>query len=641
MDAKESVWKKEITVNSTIMAFVKCFITVWVISGDPFSDMVKGDAFSRETFLNLPDGWGMHAFFIFLGVGTVYYLMRDRQKSPWISRLSAFFAISTVIGISYSETKSWGFVFGSTLQFTVAFLVILGYYFAYKNGILFVAWLCEKKPNLFRREPVKKIEIFLFQKHPFSGQLLFLFIAALPWLIFFCPGTLFWDAGVQLWIFLEIPGAVEYAGQHPVILTQIMGGCVWLGRQLFHSDTVGFFFYTISQFTAQILTFAYAGFVLRKLKVPVLFSWAALLYWGVYPFFPIWGYTMVKDTPFYVFILLHMVSLLDVMTCTQKTQVKWWQIGLFLLSIVGVCLVRNDGQYVILAALLGEVFLYRKCWKMYAAGAIVCLLLMFAVNNIYKPLHHIATGAHTGDMLSIPLQQTGRYLTIHLDDVTEEESEILQEMFIVPLEEISQWYAPRYADMMEMVLKPNLDSDHLKAYFKVWFQQLLKHPATYAQAFLNHNYVYFYPDEYEFLKEYQENAITFNLVGEEQRYYDGYYDIRFAVWDGSGREILKDFYYTVEKMPLFGMFKSAGLHIYLLLGECVYLLAKKRRREILFFAPGLFLFLLRLFSPLACVRYVLPIMAVLPVTVSWCYFVTHKKEISDTASAYCGEESLS
>ncbi len=629
MEVKESVWKKEITINSTIAALVKCFITVWAFSSHSMLYMVNGDAFNRETFLNLPDGWGINSFFIFLGVGTVYYLMRDRQKTPWLSGLSAFFAFSTVMGISYSETRTWGCVFGSTLRSAVAVLVMLGYYFAYKNSILFVAWLFEKKPKLLRREPVKKIEIFLFQKHPFVGQLLFLFIAALPWLIFFCPGTLFWDAGVQLWIFLGIPGAVEYAGQHPVILTQLMGGCVWLGRQLFHSDTIGVFIYTFSQFTAQILTFAYAGFVLRKLKVPVLFSWAALLYWGVYPFFPMWGYTMVKDTLFYVFILLHIVSLLDVMTCNQKTQAKWWQAGLFLLSIVGVCVVRNDGAYVILAALFCEFFLYCKRWKMYVAGIAVCLLLVFGINNIYKPLHHITAGAHTGDMLSIPLQQTARYLIRHSDDITEEEAEILQETFNIPLEGISKWYDPRYADTMEMVLKPNLTSDQVKSYLKVWFQQFLRHPDTYAQAFLNHNYVYFYPDEYEYMKKYQDNTVTFTIVDEEQRYYDGYYDIRFAVWDGSGREILKDIFYTVEKMPLFGMFKSAGLHIYFLLGECVYLLAKKRRREVLFLVPGLFVILLRLFSPLACIRYVLPIVAMLPVTVSWCYIVTRKEEISN------------
>lgn len=624
MDAKGSIWKKEVVLNNTIVALVKCFITVWTFS-DSLSYMNPKDAFMNDTFLNLPRGWGMNGFFIFLGVGTVYYLMRNRQKSPWISGISALFAISTVIGISYSKIGTWDCVFGSTQQFLVAFLVILGYYYAYKNGILFAAWLFEKKTHLLRREPVNRIEIFLFEKHPFAGQLLFLFIAALPWMIFFCPGTLQWDGCTQLWIFLGNPEVADRAGQNPVILTQIMGGCVWLGRQLFHSDAIGLFVYNILQYVTQILVFAYAGFVLRKLRVPVLFSWGALLYWGVYPLFPIWGYTMVKDTPFYIFILLHIVTLMDMLACSQKTRAKGWQLGLFLLSIAGVCLSRNDGQYVILLTLFCALFLYRKYWKIYAAGIAACLLLIFAVNYIYMPLNHIAKGAHTGDILSIPLQQTGRYFKLHFDEVTEEEAEILQEVFDIPLEEISQQYHPQCADTMKMSLKTHLDSYDLKSYFKVWFRQFLKHPDTYIQAFLNHNYGYFYPDEHDYLYGYMEVTAIFYIV-EEEHYDDGWLDISFAIPNKSGRGMLEDFFYTVEKMPLLGMLKSAGLQVYFLLGECVYLLAKKRRREILILIPVLFVLLLRLFSPVACVRYVLPIMAALPVTAAWCYIVTHKKE---------------
>lgn len=403
MDEKESISKKKIVLNNVIVALVKCFTTVWAFSGDSLSYMLSEDVSRGKFFLNFPDGWGLNAIFMLLGLGMIYYLVQNRQKSPWLSGLSAFFAISTLIGISYSQNITWSSILGSAPRLTMALFVMLGYYFAYKNGILFVAWLFEKNPHLLRREPVKKIETFLFEKHPFTGPLLFLFILSLPWLISFCPGTLQWDARAQLWVFFGRPGAVESAGQHPVILTQIMGGCLWLGRQLFHSDTIGLFFYTIPQFTAQILTFAYASLVLRKLKTPILFSWGALLYWGLYPFFPIWGYTMVKDTPFYTFILLHIIVLMDMIVCCQEQRAKGWQIGVFLLSIAGVCLSRNDGSYVILITLFCALFLYQKYWKTYVAGIAACLLLVLTVNYIYMPLHHIAKGAHTADILSIPL----------------------------------------------------------------------------------------------------------------------------------------------------------------------------------------------------------------------------------------------
>lgn len=57
----------------------------------------------------------------------------------------------------------------------------------------------------------------------FAGPLLFILILALPWLFFFFPGTLQWDAHAQLWVFFGDPAAVASAGNHPVILTQIMG----------------------------------------------------------------------------------------------------------------------------------------------------------------------------------------------------------------------------------------------------------------------------------------------------------------------------------------------------------------------------------------------------------------------------------
>lgn len=632
MDIKENAGKQTGGTISTILAFIKCFITLWAFSGASLSLILSGYVMNVPvakyffTLFDSLDGWGLNTLFMALGLGTVYYLVRARQKSSWVSGISFFFAICTVFGISYSKTDSWNCIFLFKVQFFLALLVMLGYYFAYKNCILFVGWILERRKDWFRQEPKNKTEDFLFRMHPFLGPLLFILVLALPWLIFFFPGTLQWDAHAQLWVFFGAPSAVGNAGQHPVILTQIMGGCVWFGRQLFHSDTIGFFFYTIIQFMTQSLTFAYAGFILRKLKAPVLFSWGALFYWTVYPFFPIWGYTMAKDSPFYIFILLHIVVLMDIIVCNEKTYPKWRQTGLFLLSIAGVSLSRNDGQYVILATLFCALILYRKHWKTHVAGIAFCLLLAFAVNSIYMPLHHIDRGGNTGDMLSIPLQQTARYLREHFDELTEEESAVLQECFAVELDEAARLYNPICADPVKANLRPHLASSCLKSYFKIWFQQFLKHPSTYIQAFLNQNYGYFYPNQHDYLYGYLDLTAVLFLGNSEQRY-DDYVDIAFAIPDNSGREILRHIFYMVEKMPLFGMLKSAGVHIYILLGECIYLLAKKRRREILFLIPGLFVLLLRLFSPVACVRYILPILAALPVTAAWCYFATHKEEV--------------
>lgn len=94
-------------------AGVKCFIVLWVLSDDSLSLLLTGYTMEVPiakyfyTVFNSIDGWGIETIFMALGLGVVFYLVRDRQKNPWISGLSAFFAICTTFGISYAKTNSW------------------------------------------------------------------------------------------------------------------------------------------------------------------------------------------------------------------------------------------------------------------------------------------------------------------------------------------------------------------------------------------------------------------------------------------------------------------------------------------------------------------------------------------------------
>ena len=602
---------------------IKCLIAVWAISGDSLSLILSGYKMDVPIFkylftmLEALDGWGIENVFMAMGIGAVFYCVRDRQKNPWISCLSAFFAVCTVVGISYEKTDSWDCIFLFNLQFVLALFVAWGYYFLYKNCILFVGYVFEMKSEWLRRKPKNKLEICLFQKHTFVGPLIVIFVLGLPWLIAFFPGTLQWDAHAQLWMNL---GAVEKTGHFPVAMTELMGGCIRLGRLLFQSDSIGLFFYTILQFILQALTFSYGCYVIRKMNAPVLFSWLALLIWAVYPFFPIWGYTMVKDTMHYIFVLLLVITLQDVLyQCDEH--MKWWQIVLFMASVLGITLTRNDGRYIVLITMLVAIFAYRKYWKLFLIGICVCFLAAFAVEGIYMPMNHIAAGP-TGEMLSIPLQQTARYLRDHCDEVTEEEAEVLQEGFTVELGSVGNLYNPIISDPVKANFVTHPSTEYLKKYFKVWFQQFLKHPDTYVQAFINHVYGYFYPDR----KGYGEYLAIF-YIGNSEHWSDGYLDIKYAVDDNNIRKMLEHSLYLMENIPGLSMFLSAGFHTYLLLGEVVYLWASRKKKEVLIMTPACMVLLICMASPVnAYLRYVMPIIVTLPVNAAWCYVVGHSEE---------------
>lgn len=219
-------------------------------------------------------------------------------------------------------------------------------------------------------------------------------------------------------------------------------------------------------------------------------------------------------------------------------------------------------------------------------------------------------------MLSIPLQQTARYLRDHFDEVTEDEARTLQRGFTVSLSQVATSYNPVLSDPVKASFIAHPDVEYLKEYFIVWYHQMLKHPYTYIQAFLNQTYGYFYPNKHNWGEKY---FAAFDIVGTEHLQTD-YIDLRFVVKANSIRHILENAVYLIEKTPILGLLLSAGMYVYILIGESIYLLSKKKWRELIILLPGFAILLICLLSPVnGYLRYLLPIIATMPITIGWCY----------------------
>lgn len=618
-------WREKSSVmSSNISVCFKCLIAVWALSGESLSLLLSGYAMEVPVFKYIftviegINGRAIETIFVALGLGTVFYFVKDRQRTPWLSGLSAFFAMATVVGISYEKTGSWNCIFLFNTQLLFAVAVAVGYYLVYKNSILFIAFVFEKKNDLLRRDTRGKLEEYLFEIYPFKGALIFVLICGLPWLINFFPGTMQYDAQVQL--FMDF-GEMEKTGHFPVIMTEIMGACMQIGKSVFGSDNMGLFLFCGPQFLLQALVFSYAMLVMKRGKTPIMIRWIALVFWAIYPFFPVWGYTMVKDTLHYVCVLLLSVVLQDIIIA-KENPIKWWQYILILFGAVGITISRNDGRYLVVITMLCGIVCYRKYWKAFVLSIAASLLVAFLVEGVYMPYNNIPQGSKA-EMLSMPLQQTARYLKEHMDDVTDQEAEVLNALFTIPLEDVVEVYNPVLSDPVKGAFLTSNESYQLSDYFEVWFSQFLKHPTTYVQAFLNQTYGYFYPN----MTDPQEVLVFFG-ISRADWWKDQYVDLSFAITNNVGRDILKSCFYVIELFPVISMVTSAGFHVYLLLGACVYLLAKKKRRELFILVPQLCVLLICIVSPVnAAVRYTLPIMVTLPVNLAWCYLVAHDTAI--------------
>lgn len=602
---------------------IKTLIAAWVLSGDSISLMLTGYATEVPglkyifTALEFLDGRGLETLFLAAGLGIVFYLVRDRQRNPWVSGLSAFFAICTVFGISYAKNASWDCIFLFGNQFLLALLVMLGYYFLYKNSILLIGLVLEHRRERLGMRASGRLGSLLFEQHPFAGPLIFLLVTGLPWLIAFCPGTLQWDAHAQLWMAM---GVIEQTSYHPVFISDYMAGCVELGRALFHSDSAGLFFYTFPQFMVQSLVFSYVLTVMKRLESPALFRWAALFFWGVFPYFQIWGFTMVKDTPYYIAFVLFVAVIADVLAGGGEKASRQ-QYVLMAVAAGVMALARNDGRYVLVLSLVAALVCYRGRWKVWGVGLCACIVLLVAEEGIYMPAHGIGKGP-TGEMLSMPLQQTARYLREHFDEVTAEEAAVLQEGFEIPLSRIAEGYKPEISDPVKGNFLDHPDTAYLRDYFRVWFAQFTRHPDTYLQAFFNQVYGYFYPG----CPNYGD-YLTVTYIGNSEHWQDGYMDMRFTLENGYLREILRHTVYVAERMPVISLLYGTGIYTYMLLGAVLYLAAHKKRRELCVLVPELGILFICLLSPVnGYLRYMMPVMAALPVWAAWCCRVVSKSE---------------
>ena len=594
----------------------KTLIAVWALAGGSLSVMqtgyvsdVPGAKYIFTVLQNL-DGSGLEILFLLAGAGTCFYLVREEQKNPWVSGISAFFSICTVIGISYAGTGSWDCIFLYGTQFLMAVFVAIGYYFLYKNFILLIFHIFREKAGWLSSESSGRVSVFLFEKHPIWGPFFLLLVMGLPWILAFFPGTLQWDAHGQLWMAM---GVLEQTGYHPVYISNYMAGCVELGRSLFRSDSVGLFFYTFPQFVVQSLVFSYVFYVMKKRKSPVLLRWLALLFWGAFPYFQIWGFTMVKDTPYYIGFVLFGTVLVDVLA-DRDAGVGRGQYILFAAATGLIVLSRNDGRYVVLLSLLVLVLCYRKYWKLFILGGAVCLCLLVTEEQIYMPLKGIPKGP-AGEMLSVPLQQTARYLRDHGEELTEEEITVLRQLFDVEPTELAGKYNPEISDPVKSHFAENPDIGQLKAYAGLWVSQLKKHPDTYVQAFLNHIYGYFYPG----CPNYGD-YLTVTYLGNSDHWQDGYLDFAFLIPSDLPRDFLRNLIHTTEKMPGVSLLYGCGIYTYLLLGCMVWLLANKKRRELAVLVPEVCVLLICMVSPVnGYLRYMMPVMAASPVMLVWCF----------------------
>lgn len=540
-------------------------------------------------------------FILFYGI-----VKKDENKSSISTKLLSFlFSFIFIFGNSYKLANSWKLIFGSILNIIVSIIMFIGYYilFSYTLKKIHIFLDNYKNNNILINNRVLKI----FNNHTFLFSLFTILFCWLIYIIAFYPIILSPDPSFQIKQFfgeytkymdyiIPIDKNITITNHHPVIHTFLLGICVKLGT-IINNDNLGFFLYSIIQILILSSTLSYVIYYMKSIKTNKKIIKITLIIFSLTPVYALYSMSAVKDVIFTSIFILFNILIFDI---NKNNKFKLKKIFILMILIMLLVLFRNNGIYIVLITLtfmLTNNILRKKILII----ILFTLLFNYSYNNILLPNMKISAGS-IREVLSIPFQQTARYVKYNYSSLDSGEKEAIDK--VLELDTLADRYEEEISDPVKNKFNKNANKNDLKKYFIAWFKGFKKNPETYIESTLNNVYGYFYPNKTRWYVYYN----YYNIL--EENNIDYHYNKLSNL-----RNILSNYAIIFPYIPILGLIVNIGFNTLILLFMCIYLITK--RKNIIFLIPSLTVLMVCIASPVnAYFRYAMPYIFSMPLLIS-------------------------
>ncbi len=445
-----------------------------------------------------------------------------------------------------------------------------------------------------------------------------MFLAWLPYFIYFYPGTSNEDTVIMIMEYNEIPSYIQemsavqgddifITNHHPYILTIIFNAFInWgLGRG---DICQGVAAYVLLQMVILSLIFAGALYYIRSCGVSRKRVVLSLLIIMFLPIFPMYAICMLKDTVYAAFALIFILMMHHVAR-SHGTALK--KVGFVLAIFFVACMMILTKVYAMyILAIVAVIYLikYKKAWLSTLLSIVLPIILYkWLFCSILLPALGVAPGG-IQEALSVPFQQTARYVTEYPEEVTAKEKKAINA--ILPYKKLAKKYNPELSDPVKKYYNQEATKDDLKAYFKVWWQMFLKHPEVYVESLFHNTYQYYDINKISSLVYYKFNDYL-QLHDDDGEY--TYLYVENAIEYETQRYQINQLVLFTEKIPVVNIFASIGLWPWLFLFALIYNIKWKRKTDFSLLLVPIVTIAVCMVSPdNGNTRYVMPLLYILP-----------------------------
>ena len=474
-----------------------------------------------------------------------------------------------------AEEKKWGLIFSAAFALAAVMANYRVYTpfgaFFYRAFILFAGGMLISWHILLvvSRAGIRKTVPGGTGRYPAAKWFLFVFlgISAIDLLaLFFCyrPGLLTPDSISQIRQNLDGVWSNHHPFWHTMIIRMVMNP----GMDIFGDINSAVTVYSVFQILCMAAVFAYVCMTLYESGVPRGWVRAAAMIYGLIPYHMLYSFTMWKDVLFAGCVALFVCAMYRVMKGIGKKPA-----GFTVLTAggLGCCLLRSNGLAAFALTFILLAFIIKKSGK-------TILLIMLAVMAAAFVLKHPVLKLlkvdqpDTVEFLSIPEQQIARLIA---DGEELEPEELRQIERIMDPETVREEYDPDISDPVKEIIRKT-GSDELNEnkweYLMLWLKLGLKHPGTYLNAWIDST------------KGYWNGGYNYWVVATGVHEND--LGIEAVPWDNIiGAAVNGWSYLFFFGFPVFQIFTSIGLHVWLVILIAVVSVIRKRKEGLLCILP--------------------------------------------------------
>ncbi|MGN8642163.1 DUF6020 family protein [Catenibacterium mitsuokai] len=520
-------------------------------------------------------------------------IFKIKIRFSWL--LSIIFSAGYILGYIFLQEKH----INSGMQafkYIVAWLVgILIYH------VLIQIFWCFVQGDYLQKN--KKIQTWIVWQHPFVITFIFLCICWTIPIVLKYPAGICWDAS---WQIDQGMGNVPLTSHHPIFHTMLMAWFVKFGMQL-HSANVGIFLFCVVEAIILALIFSFAIKCLVDLQAKYWSILLAVIFFGFSPFITGYVGTVIKDVYFVAMCVLYITTLIVYAADRELFWSKCYYSILFVLATVGMVLFRNNGLYMCApTALVLMVYEFKKRDNKFIKHIVIIAMSCILAVTASKTLTHIyqPEKGSIAEALSLPFQQTARYVKTYGNEVTEKEKKIINK--VLPYDQLGELYNPYVSDPVKFYFNRSATGDDLKQYLNVWWRQFLKHPTCYVKATVQQSIFLIHPGYNNYA--YYLNSNANNYFYQKEQYFTTPRKIALLQQ--------KYFKYLVgcHSVPIISLLNNMALYIMGMFCLLIFSWKKHNYNSMFFFVPLILSVLIILAAPCIRwhVRYAFPVIYTFP-----------------------------